>query len=161
MNKDTLYLVKEDTPNGRYTHQLKRRTAGELYGSFCANSAEECERWALANDYHVEYGAPKLPTRIDIAKKAWAAIGNYPLDKWETGKGDADYLIAWGYPPRARYEYVHVFVFMHRWLDKGYANVLVSVLRAPWHEKIRFRGASPDNRRHLYKYLEDDTYAML
>lgn len=166
MGQETLYLVEEETsPNGRFTHLLKHKTAGELYNSFAGNSAEECEAWAFANGYHIEYGAPDLPTRLDIALRAWDDVGDCELSGWErrTGNIDSvtDHLVAYGKPPRARHEYHYVFVFRGRWIDGGYANVLVSILRAPWHETIRWRGGFPNNRKHLYKHFDNPTYAML
>ena len=58
-------------------------------------------------------------------------------------------LTARGRPPRAKWEYIHVFLFQDfRWKGKTVFH-LRSIGKAPWHERIYYEGTKFTNKRHL------------
>lgn len=86
--------------------------------------------------------------RIEVAQAAWQHYGDCQLDNWELGDG---YVSATGIPKRAKQEYLHVFVFGLG--PKPHQTTLKSILRVPWHQRVRFDGETgmPTIPRHLFK----------
>jgi hypothetical protein len=80
---------------------------------------------------------------FECAQRAWAARGGYELHGWHLSNMDA--IVAYGTPPRAKWEYHHVFLFR----KQNYKSThLVAIGKAPWHKNIRWQGETFENKRH-------------
>ena len=91
-----------------------------------------------------------MPSMIEAAQAAWHLYGDCELDNWRI---EGYHVKASGIPKRARQEYLHVFTF-----DLGpkvNQVTLTTILRAPWHQRIRYnsRTGMPTVPRHLYKQV--------
>lgn len=89
---------------------------------------------------------------IEIAKLAWERWGDCELEHWKAQDG---YVQASGIPKRAKKDYSHVFVFV---LGPGWGEqALKSIIRAPWHTRIRFdlMNGLPTVSRYLFKMIPE------
>ncbi len=81
---------------------------------------------------------------IECAKRAWGqAGGKYTLERWEVRQGIAYAAIARGTPPRAKSEYVHVFLFIDHLTQGEWRWSCVGIAKNPWHKgRITWRGGT-------------------
>jgi len=85
--------------------------------------------------------APEDSELVACAKRAWASEGKYPLERWTVRLGYTVAVLAYGTPPRAKYEYTHAFLFTSTLQAGQWVWALQGTAKAPWHKPLTWQGA--------------------